>query len=167
MGKYEDLVERHGGVKAAARAIGIPASTFSGWLKRERQSGQGSSPPRKRSARGVSGNVRVPALSEKELLSTYDPYERARAQMERIPALIQPGQYIKDFEMRKAVGLAGDPRLFRELAEDPEMDLAQFQFLIGKGTKEALCWTDPETKERILEDYPLTTRDVVAEAREG
>ena len=163
-GHYQELVAKHGNVTEAARAIGLPRTTF---YDRYRREVEGEAQPlptegNKKASRQQQTH-HVPTISEKELLATYDPYERARASMATIPGLIQPGEFVKDFEMRKAVGLTSDPRLFRELAEDPVMGLLPYQFLIGRGTKELLCWTDPDTKRRILDDYPLTTRDIAVQ----
>jgi len=150
-------------MSAAARALGIPKTTFGGRYHREAAGKAQPLPGGGKSQAARQPSRRIPTISEKDLLSTYDPYERARANMEAIPSLIQRGAFVKDLEIRKAVGLTSDPRLFRELAEDPEMRLLPYQFWIGRGSKEILCWTDPETKQRILQDYPLTTRDVVPE----
>ena len=165
---YEQAYETHGSIKRAAEEYNIPYTTFHNRLKKER-AGESVPPLEARSARKSArrpSRPRVSALSERELLATHDPYEKARVNMEQIPSFIDAGAFVKDYEMRKAVGLSGDAQLFRELAEDPEMGLLCYQFAMGKGNKETIYWTDPETKLRVLEEHSLIARDIVPSMEE-
>ena len=168
MSTYQEAVKEHGGVKQAARAYGIPPSTFRDRMVKEK-AGEPVAPlkePSRQTGRPSPSRPRLSTLSERELLATHDPYEKARANMEQIPSLIEPGRFIKDYEMRKAVGLSGESQLFRDLAEDPEMGLTDYQFCMGNRSKAMIYWTDPETKARVLKDRPLIAHDVVPSAEE-
>ncbi len=166
---YQQAYEEHGSIKRAAAAFNIPYTTFHNRLKKEKAGQQ--VPPIERGALTPkqthrSKRPRVAALSERELLATHDPYEKARVNMEQVPSFIDSGAFVKDYEMRKAIGLSGDSQLFRELAEDPEMGLLCYQFVMGKGNKETIYWTDPETKTRVLEERPLIARDILPSMEE-
>jgi len=162
---YEEAVRKHGGIGAAARAAGIPKSTFRDRLLKERAGNAvpslalGSVGHRRTGRRRRAG--RLETVTEEELLVQYDPYEKARARMATIPALIEEGAFAKDYAIRKALGLSGETQLFRELAEDPEMELLQYQFYLGRGSKRVLLWTDAATKQRMLAEHPLITEDII------
>jgi len=176
MSSYQQALDRYGSYRAAAAAVGLPKTTFRDRLSREREgkavaplevTSDRSAPLRRRAKGPPARRPRVSSLSEQELLSAHDPYEKARTNMAAIPSLIEEGRFTKDYEMRKAVGLQGDSTLFREIAEDPEMELLRFQFVMGKGNKEAIYWTDPESKRRILTERPLIARDIVQSVEEA
>jgi len=139
----QDAVRKYGNPFRAARKLGIPQATFYKHLKKEREGKPASTKEPKRQKRSKS-----PGLSEQELLQRYDPTEKTRHLMQQIPALIKPGRFLRDYDIRRALGF-GDARLFRELARDPDEGFIKYQFVMGN----EVWWTDSKTKARMLGHY--------------
>ena len=133
LSKAKKLVAKHGTVAAAARAASVPRTTLSSILKRTKK--------------GVAPTTnRKVGLSRKEFMSEYDPATKTKLVLRKvISEHLEDDRYISDYELRKLAGI-GDPRMWRDIANDPDEDFTKYQFeACGKR-----WWTTPKSRDEIV-----------------
>lgn len=123
----EAAVKKYGSQRAAAAALGCT---------------------RKPIARALRDSVKPhPAgrrtITEKDLLIETDAETRFRVNLTRLLRGMKRGEYMRDFDVRKDVGAAGDASLWREVRKATEF--APHVLEIGNGSDPAVYWGHRES----------------------
>lgn len=136
------LVEKHGGnVSEASRAANMPRSTLASILSKGRKKTRTST--ERKTAVGIS---------KAEFMAEYDPTTKTKLALRNVVREhLEDDRYIKDHELRKLAGV-GDPRLWRDIADDPDEGFTKYQFEFG-GTR---WWTTPKSRDEMVSSNPKT-----------
>jgi len=133
MGEYIDLVEEHGSIAAASRALGIPKTTLADRLRKER--GNTAEP---RSDRGAHVG-----LTAEELLLKHSPEHKI---MHAAKGLTH-GKFRPETEFIHAIGITGG---YKHIVEREE-----FSIYRGKAPGSVYYWSHPESIAAMKADGVL------------
>ncbi len=128
-------VKQYGSQRRAAQATGIARTTFARALE-----GNG---PMKLAATPAAQPPKRRTISERDLLIETDSETRYRANLAAALKGLKRGEYLRDFDLRRDVGAAGDASLWREVRKSPEF--AGNVMEIGHGSEPALYWGHAES----------------------
>jgi len=134
MGEYAAAKEKHGGVSQAARALGIPKTTFYNRLKREQ--GGGSGPARKTTPRQGS-------LSAEQLLLRHSTEHQIR----HAAAELQEGRFIPEPEFIREIGISAG---YRHIVERDE-----FEQYRGRASGGIVYWSHPKSIKEMKAQHVL------------
>lgn len=126
----EAAVTKHGSQRAAAKALGVTRKAIQYALKKDAP--QAAAP---------KGHRRT--ITEKDLLIETDAETRFRVNLTRLLRGMKRGEYMRDFDVRKDVGAAGDASLWREVRKATEF--APHVLEIGNGSDPAVYWGHRES----------------------
>lgn len=126
----EAAVQEYGGIKPAARALHVGRNT----LKRA----LASTSSKRDATDSTPAKHRRRTISERDLLIETDAETRFRANLARELRSLKRGEYIRDFDLRRDVGAAGDASLWREVRKDEAFAGNVMQ--IGHGSDPAIYW---------------------------
>jgi hypothetical protein len=88
-------------------------------------------------------------ISERNLLLETDLETRAIETLRAMFAEIKPGEYIKDFDLRKLCGCSGDQSSWRSVSQAAEF--APNAMEIGSRSNPALYWGHPRSVASMIE----------------
>ena len=133
MGPLEQLVQKHGTIKAAAMAAGVAPTTFNDRLHRER----GDKPRTKPAGSEPRG------LTQEELLLRHSPEH----QVQHAAEALAEGAYIPEPEFIRDIGLTGG---YRHIVEREEF--AKYR---GKASGGAVYWSHPASIKEMKTQHVL------------
>jgi len=137
MGQYQDAVDKYGSQRKAARAMGLPKSTFLDRLNAER----GIVRQHRRSASRPSGEPTP--INKDELLLRHDP----AAKLHHAARQIKKGEFFMEVEFVRAAGLGAS---YRHIVEAP--DFSKYRGMASGG---AVYWSHPSSIQELKDDHVL------------
>jgi len=141
MGEYADAVKEHGGVCNAARAMGLPRTTFSNRLTREKGGRPASGPTKGKAHTGEGAHV---GITEEELLLKHSPEDQIRHAAEGLTE----GRFFTEAEFVRKAGVRG---AYRHIVERSEF--AQYR---GRASGGIYYWGHPSRITALKEKAALS-----------